>query len=254
MNTKQQHGCPGIHSGVAGLGLIKMVLKKLGGDRKKVKSEKVKGIIAVLIVSVVAISMVTIISASIPAHGDITETLTVTSQGWIDLDITGPERAGMGYAYDGSRNRGVIFGGSDGIAIQDDTWEWDGKSWKKIPVSGPSARGSQQMAYDAAHGEMILFGGWTRPDNYFGDTWAYDEYKWTLKSTSGPHARANVAMAYDKERQKIVLFGGSYYQRIYGDTWEWDGTSWEQVSTTGPCPRIFSRIVYDEARKKTSSG
>jgi uncharacterized repeat protein (TIGR01451 family) len=169
---------------------------------------------------------------------------------WIKLRATGPPVHGAAYAYDTERNRAVMFGGESIKGINANTWEWDGDKWTQVSSSGPARRVNAAMAYDASRREIILFGGWVTPDNYYGDTWAWDGSNWTLKATSGPGPRANCAIAYDSKRQRIVLFGGSYYQRIYGDTWEWDGNKWILRSTTGPTPRIFSRMVYDEARGK----
>ncbi len=176
---------------------------------------------------------------------------SVDAQEWNDLSVPSPQRGNMGYAYDSEHHQGVIFGGDGCGGTCDNTFLWNGKYWKEIILNPkPSARRSIQMTYDAVRSEVILFGGWTFPDNYFGDTWTFNGTSWTLKNTPGPPTRANNALAYDKDKQKVVLFGGSLYQTIYGDTWEWDGTNWRQVSNTGPPPRIFSRMVYDETRKK----
>ncbi len=192
------------------------------------------------------------------AHGNLslgipTLDLRISNSGsdskWLFIDSTVPRRFGMGLVYDRGRNRTVLFGGDD-YGIQGDTWEWDGTVWTQTATTGPPARVNAAMCYDAARANVVLFGGWTTPDNYYGDTWIWDGTTWSDKQVSGPPSRANVAMTYDKQRERIVLFGGSLYQEIYGDTWEWDGTQWQQVSTTGPSPRIFSGMVYDTVRQR----
>ena len=42
----------------------------------------------------------------------------------------------------------VLFGGTDpdSLGVQDDTWTWDGATWTRVNVAGPSARYSAAMA------------------------------------------------------------------------------------------------------------
>ena len=49
-------------------------------------------------------------------------------------------------AYDANRNVMVLFGGGDpsGTTLYDDTWEFDGTSWRKITASSP-APGAEAM-------------------------------------------------------------------------------------------------------------
>lgn len=178
-------------------------------------------------------------------------TVSLSQNSWQMISNIGPERSGMGFTYDSQRNRLILFGGNFGTSIMRDTWEWNGTDWNKVDsTTGPSNRQSLQMCYDEARGNILLFGGWTTPDNYFDDTWTWDGSNWIQHFVSGPSARANHTMAYDNDRQRIVLFGGSYYQSIYHDTWEWNGTQWELVSNTGPSERIYPSMVYDDNAQK----
>ena len=54
-----------------------------------------------------------------------------------------------------------------------DTWEWDGTAWtQRSPASAPSPQQGHAMAYDAARGRVVLFGG---HDSFRrGDTWEWD--------------------------------------------------------------------------------
>jgi hypothetical protein len=80
-------------------------------------------------------------------------------------------------AYDPVRQRTVLFGGFyDGFAaFYDETWEWDGSNWSlQTLLPHPAGRSSSAMAFDAARGEIVLFGGAL----YFGaneasDTWVH---------------------------------------------------------------------------------
>ena len=53
------------------------------------------------------------------------------------------------------------------------TWTWDGSTWtQQHPATSPSARSGASMAYDAATGNAVMFGG--RGDNGFpSTTWTW---------------------------------------------------------------------------------
>jgi hypothetical protein len=74
------------------------------------------------------------------------------------------------------------------------------------------------MAYDAATGTVVLFGGFA-----FGDTWTWDGTTWTQQAPPAhPSARSAASMAYDAATGTVVLFGGS--RQINGaraGTWTW---------------------------------
>ena len=70
------------------------------------------------------------------------------------------------------------------------------------------------MAYDAARGEVVLFGG--RRLRLLDDTWTWDGTDWTERSPRhrSPSARDSMGMAYDAARGEVVMFGGSDAARL----------------------------------------
>lgn len=135
----------------------------------------------------------------------------------------------------------VVFGGTDGSTTFDDTWVWNGVSWTQkctacvTGVTKPSARSGHAMAYDAAHGKTVLFGGGSSSETWLWDatteTWSPACTTCQAGSTK-PNARNDFGMAYDSRRGKVVLVGGccdAGAQR-WNDTWEWDGSTWKQVA------------------------
>ena len=52
---------------------------------------------------------------------------------------------------------------------------------QKTPVSSPSKRSSMGLAYDAARGQVVLFGGLAGP-SVFADTWTWDGTTWTKRA------------------------------------------------------------------------
>lgn len=171
-------------------------------------------------------------------------------------------RADYAMVYDSARKRVVLFGGhglgAGGIAQNAETWEWDGKTWKKLSVSGPGARSQFAMAYDSHRKRTVLFGGWDAARSgggkttFWGDTWEWDGTRWTAVSTKGPSPRSNHAMAFDPTRRKTVLFGGLELlaspppsSRVLSDLWEWDGKTWTSVKTSGgPAARVSAGVAF----------
>src|SRR5438128_4978378 len=91
--------------------------------------------------------------------------------------------------------------------------------------TAPSPRYDAGMAYDAARGQVVLFGG-QDASSFFGDTWTWDGAAWTLRTPAhSPPPMCCMGMAYDAARGQVVLFGGYDFAPI-GDTWTWDGTDW----------------------------
>ena len=86
-----------------------------------------------------------------------------------------PGRYSGGVAYDSLRNKLIITGGRTATADLSDTWEWDGTAWKETSPSGISARSFTSMAFDSAHGRVVIEGGRQTSGSlvFLGDTWEY---------------------------------------------------------------------------------
>ena len=162
--------------------------------------------------------------------------------------------------YDTRARRTVLVGGADARAVRSDTWTWDHdrRGWRRLSAGGLPGRTFPALAYDAARGEAVLFGGnrvlfgtgTPDPATFFDDTWILERDTWTRRDVAGPPPRAEAAMAFDAGRNRMVLFGG-YAQtstgRVrYGDTWEWDGRRWMLKATSGPAPRNGAALAFDE--------
>jgi uncharacterized protein (TIGR03437 family) len=168
-----------------------------------------------------------------------------------------PARLSHAMAYDSAHGQVVVFGGANGyggiyISAQalDDTWVWDGSNWtEKAPQTSPSARAGHSMAYDAAHGQVVMFGGYS-DGVVSSDTWVWDGSNWTQKTPqTSPSARIYYAMAYDSAHGQTVLFGGGSADGvIFAETWVWDGSNWTQRSPkTSPPARTAHAMAYDSA-------
>jgi hypothetical protein len=74
---------------------------------------------------------------------------------------------------------------------------------QESPATSPPARNGHAMAYDSAHGQVVLFGGVA--SGYLNDTWLWNGTNWTLQSpATSPPARYAHAMAYDSAHAQEV--------------------------------------------------
>ena len=189
------------------------------------------------------------------------DTWTGTEAGWVRRDLslatTRPRaRWGHALAYHAARDRVILFGGAyvdaSGTHELGDTWELDGSTWtwtRVMPPTSPPIRRHHALAYDAARGVVLLFGG-TGGSLRGDDTWEWDGTTWTrLTPSSSPPPRSRHALAYDAARARVVLFGGSNSSGPLDDTWEWDGATWtEQSPASRPPARSAHALAYDAAR------
>ena len=156
-----------------------------------------------------------------------------------------------GAAFDSKRNVLVVQGGvQDRDQRMEDTWEWDGETWRQFTGSGPGFREGAAMTYDEALGNTILYGGADEKFEILGDTWAWDGGWWTQVSATGPAPRFPSAIVYDQARERILLFSGHFVSASdfinYNDFWEWDGSAWKEILTQGEKPpgRNIAEMVY----------
>lgn len=132
-------------------------------------------------------------------------------------------------AFDPTRGRVVMFGGSDDSQqVLGDTWEWDGQEWSRILASGspPSSRYGHTMAFDPSLEEVVLFGGMTSgATSAQTDTWTWDGTRWRRRAQA---SEANTLshqiqrLFFDSEVQRVRLFIGG----ASASFWDWTGSAW----------------------------
>lgn len=93
---------------------------------------------------------------------------------------------------------------------------------RQHPAVHPPARVGAAMAYDAATGTAVLFGG-DQSGSGSVDTWTWNGTTWTRQAPAvHPSARDFAAMAYDAATSTVLLFGGGTPGGYdIGDTWIW---------------------------------
>jgi hypothetical protein len=170
--------------------------------------------------------------------------------------------------YDIARDRIVLHGGSviiskytaesasnqvNGSTVwYEDTWEFDGVSWKVLPGKGPGTRAHHCMVYDPARKITILAGGISADRQRGAGTWGWDGTSWKLLAEGGPMPRARSRMAFHAPTGEVVLYGGDVPHsgsgfKIVGDTWVWNGQSWvERKPRHSPGDRMMHAMACDE--------
>jgi len=61
-----------------------------------------------------------------------------------------------------------------------DMWQWDGRQWSEIPLTGPTPghRYQPMMVYDAARQVTVLYGGLQGSTD---TTWEWDGRRWRAR-------------------------------------------------------------------------
>lgn len=122
----------------------------------------------------------------------------------------------------------------------------------------PPVRGDPAMAYDAADGYMLLFGGCGAVTStgactaVLGDSWIFKDGLWSNITGSvgtAPSPRYSALMAYDAADRYVVLFSGEFVNGTWSNTtWKFSGGAWTQLHpTTSPPAGLSGGLTYDAA-------
>ena len=135
------------------------------------------------------------------------------------------------------------------------TYELTASGWSQLSTSlAPPGRVAAQMVYDAAAGEIVLFGGRDPNFDFFSDTWVFHGGSWSeLHPAHAPSARTTFSMSYYAPGGYVLLYGGCKATGCIGgtsDTWIFQNNGWTNVtglSAIGPGPGSLSAgaFAYD---------
>jgi hypothetical protein len=152
-------------------------------------------------------------------------------------------------AWDDRRGELVMHGGDVGGQPLADTWEWDRTSWRLRTSLGPLPRHRHDMVFDAARGEVVLFGGLATNGTRLGDTWVWNGSFWQERfGIASPGARYDLRLSFDPHRGRVVLFGG--HDNFYSDSHDWDGAAWTAHAPAVRPPAVSAEpITFDSHRR-----
>jgi hypothetical protein len=171
-------------------------------------------------------------------------------------------RWGHSAIVDPVRGRMIIFGGTEyGSSLVNEIWALSlaaVPAWKNLttPSALPLSRWGQSQVYDAVHGRMLLFGGYSEQTGLLNDTWELSlgsRPEWTLLQPSGtpPSPREGHTAIYDPHRNRMLVFAGTRENDIRtNEVWELSLSgvpAWKLLTPAGPAPepRETHTAIYD---------
>jgi len=191
--------------------------------------------------------------------------LSLDSLRWTRLEPVGdqpPARYRHSATYDVTRDRMILFGGSDPNR-ENDVWALDlsgAAAWTQLPDLGtPWDRGSQAAIYDPLTQRMVLFGGaeGSAVRNNTRVLRLTGTQRWSTLSfaDSVPGGRVRYSALHDPVRSRMIIFGGWDFNTFLNDTWAMtlSGTpTWSRIDPPGPrpSPRMEHAAIYDSRRDR----
>lgn len=148
-------------------------------------------------------------------------------------------REGFRLAYDASRARVVLFGGTGPL---DETWTYNGVNWTRAsPANRPPARYDHGMVYDSGRQRVIVHGGKSDADTVLDDTWEWNGTTWTQVATATTVASAGHQLVYDPTRNLTLRIGGT-------QLWQYDGSNWSDRTALDGYPGNSGPAAFNPAR------
>lgn len=167
-------------------------------------------------------------------------------------------RQGHASIYDPIRQRIVVFGGFDGTALRNDTWELSltgGSAWSELTPTGgpPSPRYNATARYDPIRDRIVVMGG--SGGGQLDDTWELSlsgapVWAEILPQGTPPSGRSSHTSVYDVASDRLIVFAGTDGWTRLNDVWALSLASppaWSELSATSPLPsaRTGHAAVYD---------
>ena len=169
---------------------------------------------------------------------------------WTSVTPTGPlpqPRERCSIVYDPVRDRALMFGGQSPWLYRNDLWELTlsgAPAWNPLNASHvPPGRRASSEIYDAAHDQMVIFGG--SSINAYADTWVLPlaaPLAWSrlFPVEFAPTPRGSQAAVWDSPRRRMIVFGGQGSEGAsLNDTHALsvaDTPIWSQIDAAGPLP------------------
>jgi hypothetical protein len=167
-----------------------------------------------------------------------------------------PPRTGGRMAYDGARQKLVLFGGNvPGVSnpnqYLNDTWEWDG-AWvasTASPASSPPPR-SQPILTTDPDGGVLLAGGFD-DSHTFRDVWLYKGGAWQMlvPETPQPDVGGTPTAMATSPIGGVALLNPNHNDGVE-ETWIRNNGIWSLLTNSVPPPRDNPSVAFDPVRNK----
>jgi PKD repeat protein len=155
--------------------------------------------------------------------------------------------------YDAADRYLVLFGGlADRGGALSDTWTYANGNWTNLTPSlslSPPSRYKGMIAYDAADGYVLLYGG-LRNGGYLADTWMFRAGAWSpIAVPSSPGPLEDAGMTFDPNDGYVLLFGGDNVTGIdLNRTWSYSAGTWTDITGSvagAPPAEETAPLTYD---------
>jgi hypothetical protein len=154
-----------------------------------------------------------------------------------------PARSAAHVAYDARLDRVVLYGGFGPNLLQD-TWVYEGDTWRELDTSIDDV-GVAQLVYDETRGVVVRLGEGSGIDAILVDELRDD--RWQRRDVFVPGApRSQFNAAWDVARGEVFLQGGVSADRSTNDVFTWDG----DVDTT---PAVLMAVDLRARETRTTS-
>jgi hypothetical protein len=188
------------------------------------------------------------------------ETWIFENDSWRPLSgVNPPARTGASMVYDAADGYVLLVGGqawcdrpNGTCPFVNDTWSFHRGVWSPVDTQGPPPRVDAAMAYDAADGYVLLYGGVLAGGRTANDSWSYAAGAWTQLSAAGPPADLFASsMTYDAADGYVLLLdtpqpGTSGLATPV--TWAFSRGAWQLLATNGAPPDLYGAwLAYDPA-------
>jgi hypothetical protein len=149
-----------------------------------------------------------------------------------------PARASAAIAYDPATRLVMLYGGegSDEGTQFNDTWAWNGATWRRLDSGGPNGPfvgNGASMAWDGARDQMLLVtSAGTKTD---GETWTWGGTRW-IREAHGDLVALVIAgtMAYDPASKTVLMVTPLVGDNAHSAAFGWNGSSWRALVSEGP--------------------
>lgn len=155
--------------------------------------------------------------------------------------VSPPGRFGAPAAYNPVTHLVMVYGGrlADGQVV-DDTWGWDGSTWRELDTGTgtPPAGEGGAMVWDFARRQMLLALPTVSGGTLGGESWVWTGSRWAQREGAPfPAGVEPVAAAFDTATSSVMAVGAQTNyatpaQLLTFVTLRWDGASWNLVHTT----------------------
>ena len=164
-----------------------------------------------------------------------TQTWLWSNHQWVQAHppVAPPGRISAAVAWDPDMHAVLLFGGqaSANDALLNDTWAWNGSSWRDVGTGrlAPPTSLMSAMTYDDQLHQMVL----VESDIRFGaptQLWTWDGAAWHQRNVSGGPTSPVAAVGSAPGTRTIIAIAGDCSGFLCrSETWSWDGTSWRQL-------------------------